>query len=132
MFKPKNLILFFLPFLMMLFINEATRPFIKEKPHFQQGITTMNSAVRTPEKCSWVCHNDTIYCKQNHVKFLKPFFLLTDLMYFGVILLLGITGHYGLANIFFLVFLFPFIIYGLLIKSIQTQRKIRELKKNSL
>jgi hypothetical protein len=37
------------------------------------GITVINSSQRTVDKCTWACHNDTEYCKENHVKTLHPF-----------------------------------------------------------
>lgn len=117
-----------LPFLMMVIVNELVRPSLKEKPYSSHGVTAMNSAKVDKGKCSWNCHNDTNYCKQNHVKLLKDYFEYTDPVYFGIIHLLKSTGNYGLANIVFLVILFPLIMYILLIKSIDMNRQIHVLK----
>ncbi|MDT8415922.1 MAG: hypothetical protein RQ735_11170, partial [Flavobacteriaceae bacterium] len=67
----RNLSILILPFLLMIMVNEVIRPTIKEKPFSSHGITAMNSAVKVTEKCSWICHNNTTYCKKNHVKYLK-------------------------------------------------------------
>ena len=113
----------------MMVINELVHPTIKEKPYTINGITAMNSSIKTPEKCSWNCHNNTNYCKQNHVKLPKSSFLFIDPIYFGIISLLQLTGGYALANIIFLVILAPLFFYVLLIKSINIQLQINKLKK---
>lgn len=117
------------PFVFMALINEAVRTIIKEKPYVAHGIKAINSSEYLPEKCTWVCHNNTTYCKTHHVKYLKPFYSITDVFYFGVISLLLATGNYGAANIIFLVFLIPFSILYFIIKSINIERKIRKLSK---
>ena len=110
-------------------INELVRPTIEEKPYERQGIVAMNSAIKTPLKCSWICHNDTDYCKENHVKILNNYFEYTDPIYFGIIHSLKSVGNYSLANIIFLVILIPLIMYLLLIKSINIQDQIRDFNK---
>ncbi len=124
----RNLILLIIPFLVMVLVNEFTRPRIKENRHNKQGISAINSATKTTTKCSWICHNDTNYCKENHVKILGNYFQYTDPVYFGIIKSLKSTGNYGLANIVFLVILFPLFMYFLLIKSLDLQREIKALK----
>ena len=101
---------------MMVIVNELVRPTLKGNPYQAHGVTAMNSAEVNLDECSWICHNNTGYCKQNHVKILKNYFEYTDPVYFGIIKLLKSTGNYGLANIVFLVILFPLIMYLLLIK----------------
>lgn len=115
----------------MVVVNEFMRDTIKEKPYSAHGITAINSADRTVEKCTWICHNNTSYCKKKHVKYLKPYFGLTDVLYFGVIDLLYSTGNYGLANIVFLVILMPLILWFLLIRSANIQDEITKLKKEN-
>jgi hypothetical protein len=117
------------PFVMMVLLNESVRPTIKEKPYSAHGVTAMNSAVYTPEKCTWVCHNDTKYCKKHHVKYLKPFYAITDLFYFGIIGVLAATGNYGAANILILVLLLPYTILYFIIKSLNLQDEIRKHSK---
>jgi hypothetical protein len=122
------LILIF-PFIIMFIINEALRVKIKETPYSLNDIAAINSAEYLQEKCTWACHNNTAYCKIHHVKYLKPYYLITDLFYFGIIAALKSTGNYGAANIIFLVFLFPMTIFYFIIKSINLQNEIRKLSK---
>lgn len=128
----RNALILLLPFLFMVLINETIRPKIKEKPSVAHGITPINSAEYLPNKCTWICHNETTYCKTHHVKYLKPFYTITDVFYFGVIGLLASTGNYGAANIIFLVFLFPLTILYFIIKSIDIQKEIQKLSKKKL
>ena len=118
-----------LPFLGMIVINELVRISSNEKGYSKSGVTAINSAERHPHKCSWVCHNDTKYCKAHHVKLTKSYFDKTDPIYFGVIGALKSTGNYSLANIIWFVVLIPFGMFVLLIKSINIQLKIRQIKK---
>lgn len=118
-----------IPFILMIIINEGVRPTIKEKPYSKHGLTTMNPLSMDKEKCSWICHNHTQYCKDHHVKYLKPFYGITDIVYFGIINLLHSTGNYGLANIVFLVIGIPFLIWWFVIKSISIQKKNKNFKR---
>jgi len=113
----------------MILINEIIRPAIKEEPYSKSGITAMNSDDRISDKCTWICHNETAYCKENHVKCLKPHFKFTDPVYFGVIGMLQSTKKYEAANIIFMVVLIPLLIWFLLIKSLNIQDEIKTLKK---
>jgi hypothetical protein len=112
------LLILVVPFLLMILVNEFMRTTLKDKPYSISGITAMNSAVPTKEKCNWNCHNNTKYCKQHHVKLVKPYFNVVDPVYFGMIGLLASTGNYGLANIIFLVILWPLFMAVLLAKVI--------------
>ncbi len=111
----------------MALINEVIRIKIQDKPYSAHGIEAINSTEYFLEKCSWACHNNTAYCKTNHVKYLKPFYAVTDVFYSGVIAVLASTGNYVVANIIFLVFLFPITILYLFIKSLNIQKKIGKL-----
>jgi hypothetical protein len=115
----------------MTLINEDMRKKIKEEPYTTQGITSINSAKYLQNKCSWICHNNTSYCKKYHVKHLKPLYSITDVFYYGAIGILKSTGNYGAANIIFLVFLFPFTIMYLIIKSLNIQDEIQKIKKRT-
>ena len=128
----RNILILISPFLFMAFINEAMRTKIKEKPYTAHGVTTINSVKYLPKKCTWICHNNTKYCKAYHVKYLKPFYRITDLFYFGVIGILASTGNYGAANIIFLVFLFPLTILYFFIKSIDIEIEIQKLSKKKI
>ena len=128
----RNSLILLAPFLLMVLTNEAVRLKLKEKPYSANGITAVNSAECLPMKCTWICHNNTTYCKTNHVKYLKPVYVITDLFYFGVIGLLASTGNYAAANIIFLVFLLPLTILFFIIKSIDLQKEIQKLSKKKI
>lgn len=123
-----NLIIFLSPIIIIVLVNEYSRFTATNKGYIRKGITAINSGIKTPEKCSWHCYSDTGYCKRYHTNLLKNYTSKVDPIYFGVIKSLHSTGDYGLANIIFLVILFPIMMYVLLIKSIAIQRKIKKLK----
>lgn len=128
----KKIVLFSLiliiPLLFVVSVNEYTRLTNSNNGFVRKGITAINPSIKTPEKCSWYCHTDTGYCKKHHTHLLKKYTSKIDPFYFGIINSLHNAGDYGLANIIFLVILFPAFIYVLLIKSISIQRKIKKLK----
>ncbi len=124
----QNIFIALAPILFIVFINEYSRFNNSNKGFVRKGITAINPSIKTPEKCSWYCHADTGYCKKHHTNLLKNHTSKIDPLYFGIIKSLHNVGDYGLANIIFLVILFPALIYLLLIKSISIQRKIKELK----
>lgn len=124
----RNIAILISPFLLMIIVNEIVRPSIKEKQYSTSGISAMNSAARITDKCTWVCHNDTSYCMENHVKYLETYSNYTNILYFGVIGMLQMTGNYGLANIIFLVVLVPLLIWFFIIKSMNIQDEIDKLK----
>lgn len=123
-----SFLILILPVLFVVSINEYSRLNSSNKGFVRKGITAINPSVKTPKKCSWYCHTDTGYCKKHHTHLLKNHTSKIDPFYFGIINSLHNAGDYGLANIIFLVILFPALIYVLLIKSISIQRKIKELK----
>ena len=125
------LMILVLPFLIMVTVNEFVRLRTVENGFQKQGITAINSANADQNKCTWHCHNNTNFCKSNHVKLLNNYFAYTDLMYFGVINSLKKTGDYGLANILFLVVLIPALLYFLLIQSIKMQFEINKIKQEN-
>lgn len=100
----------------MVLVNELIRPAIKEQPYFYKSISAINSAKQLKNKCTWHCHNDTNFCKNNHVKKAGGLFKIIDPVYFGIINFLKSTGHYALANIILFVILFPLLIFYFLIK----------------
>ena len=112
-----------IPFVLMVAVNEVYRASIKEKP-FSKYPGAINSGQRIRERCSWVCHEATAYCKENHVKWGRPYFEYTDTMYFGLIRGLRITGGYQAANVFFLVLIVPLLIWIFLVGSIRYQHRI--------
>ena len=127
--KTRNIFILLAPYLLMVLVNEGMRSSMEGTPFHKPGVTAMNSAVVNPDKCSWNCHNNTAYCIKHHVKMDKAYFKYVDPIYFGIIHLLKATGNYGIANIVFLVVLIPLLIYWLLVKSLDMQVRIRQLKK---
>ncbi len=101
------------------------------KDYHVHGITTINSSFKLNDQCTWECHDNTIHCKSNHLKFSNANTEYTDKVFFGIIGILGSTGDYRLANIIFLVVMMPLLIWYLLIRSIQMQEEIIRLKKHS-
>jgi len=126
----RNLLLLVMPYLMMTAVNEIVRVTSENQPYHIYGVNTINSSFGMKDKCSWRCHNETSFCKENHVGFCKDYLEYTDPIYFGVINLLKSTGNYGLANLVFLVVLFPFLMYVFLVGSMDIQIKINRIKKN--
>jgi hypothetical protein len=113
----------------MIVVNEIVRPTIRQKRYSEYNVTAINSAKRTPDRCSWSCHYGTSYCKKHHVKYLKPYYKYTDKIYFGIIKLLQKTGNYGAANVIILVIFFPVMSWLFIMKSIDIELEIRKLKR---
>ena len=124
----RNIAVFIFPILLMIMVNEMVRPTIKGIPFSMNGLNGMNSDNKNLHKCTWSCYLNTTYCKENHVKHLKPYYKYTDPTYFGIINFNRKTGNYVLANIIFLVLLFPLLVYGFMIKSLNIQDEINNLK----
>jgi hypothetical protein len=124
----RNIAVLISPILLMIMVNEMVRPTMKEKPFSMNGLNGMNSDNKNLHICSWSCYLNTTYCKENHVKFLKPYYKYTDPIYFGIISFNKKTGNYVLANIIFLVLLLPLLVYGFVIKSMNIQDEINQLK----
>ncbi len=125
----RNLAVLVFPFLIMIILNETVRQRTTNDPYSKHGVSAINSVDRNADRCTWICHNDTGFCKNNHVIYLKPYFNFTDPIYYGAISLLRKTGNYGLANIFFLVILVPLFLWFFLVKSLNLQDEISTLKK---
>jgi hypothetical protein len=130
----RNILLLIIPFLLIIIINEVSRPNIQGKP-YKIFATAMNSVAKDMTRCTWMCHNEyeSDYCKNYHVKYLKNYFSYTDDIYNGIINLLkggtNSTYFYQITNVVFLVFLIPLIIWYLLTKSLSMQDQIRKLKR---
>jgi hypothetical protein len=123
--KVRNLFLFLLPFALMVFVNHFIKPTVDPIPNDGKWNTTKP----LPDRCSWACHNQTLYCIEHHVKMNKLLLKFTRPFYFGEITLLQMIGNYYFANILFLVTLVPLYIWYFLIKIIDTLQEIREAKK---
>ena len=118
----RNILIFFSPIVFMILVNESMRMMVHRSNFSIHGRSTINSNSSNPTKCTWICYQNTAYCKAHHVKFLKPYFTQTDPFYFGMIQQLKSTGNYVYANMFILVLIIPIIIYMLII-GILNQRK---------
>jgi hypothetical protein len=125
------LLVFAAPFLLMVLINEYVDWRLGKSGYVTQGVEAIHSSERLKERCTWVCHNDTDWCKTHHVKFLSEHFALVDQVYFGIVRLLKGTGAYRAANIFFLVLLIPVLMCYLLVRSINMQVEINGIKRKN-
>lgn len=124
----RNLTILAFPFLTLMLVNEIVRKNISPSHYSIHSIKTINSAKYVPNKCTWACHNNTAYCKKEHVKLLKPYYWLTDIFYFGMISALQMMGNYALANIFILVVFIPFTFFYLWFRSLAIQDEINRIK----
>lgn len=115
----------------MIAINEYVRVKAGESGYFTQGVNAIHTAERLTEHCTWICHNDTDWCKTHHVKLISGHFAYFDQVYFGIVSLLQGTGAYGAANIFFLVLLIPVLMCYLLVKSIKMQVEINRIQQKN-
>lgn len=127
----KYSLLLFAPFILMLVVNEFSRLKIDETPHLFKGNTAINSVQKLKNKCTWTCHNDTDFCKVNHVKLSASWFPTTDKAYFGIIRTLESTKRYNLVNVVLFLLLIPIILWLLTIKILRMQSEIKHLKKQS-
>lgn len=118
-----------LPIVLIIGLNEWMSRQLNEKGFQRNNIIAINPVYRTPEKCTWVCHNDTRYCKSQHTTLPAKVVAFIDPFYFGIIENLHSTGNYALANVAFLVVLIPALIYFLLIQCIWIEIQISKLKK---
>ncbi len=123
--KVRNLFLFLLPFALMVFVNHFIKPSVDPIPNDGKWNTTK----QLPDRCSWACHNQTLYCIEHHVKMNQSLLALTLPFYLGEIWLLKLAGNYSLINILLLVTLIPLYIWYFLIIIIDTLQEIREAKK---
>ena len=124
----RNLIILLSPFLILIIINELTRSNLKKSAHKYSTIQTINSAEKLTSKCTWVCHQSTQFCKENHVKISEEYTQIIDPIYFGIIQSLKSTGEYGLANLIVFVVLFPLLMFYFLIRILDLQKEIQKLK----
>ncbi len=119
-----------IPLLLVVSVNEYYRIKLNKQHYFRSKIISINSSNAYIDKCSWQCHDNTSYCKTHHVKLLNRYFPYVDQLYFGIIDLLKMPGNYVMANIVFLVILWPALMYYFFVRTIFMQIKIAELKKS--
>jgi hypothetical protein len=108
--------------IVMIIINEYSRSHQNKKAYKYKGINAILSGEKSQSQCSWVCHNNTLYCKKYHTHHIVDQ-NQTDLLYFGIINLLKGTGNYGLANVLILVIIVPFFSMAIFIKGVQLKFK---------
>ena len=125
----RSFYIFIFLFIIMILVNESYRNKIVEKRNVNYGLKTINSRIANKNKCSWECYYNTSYCKQNHVKFLSPYFDYIDPVYYGTIRQLNRGAGYVVSNIIYLVILWPFLILSLFYKNISFRNQIIKLKK---
>lgn len=123
--RLRNILLFLFPFILMVVVNHFIKPSTDPIPNDGKWNTTM----QLRDRCSWACHNQTMYCIEHHVKMNTLLLMLTKPFYFGEITLLQMIGNYSFANILILVTLVPLYIWYFLIRIIDTLQEIREEKK---
>ena len=116
----------------MVLVNESVRPTIKESGHiypmpykeYKISNAAMNPLLKHHPPCSWRCHHTAGVCGP---RLLKPLKWIVPI-YNGIIASLQSFGNYVLANIVFLVLLWPLIMFFLLIKCLDMQQEIKKLK----
>ena len=135
----RNILILVLPYLLMVLVNESVRPTIKDsgftKVTIYKSYKSVNTAInpalkdhnkRKHEICSFSCHNNG--CSP---KLLKNFESQINPLYYGLINFLylgGSSASYGLANILLLVLSWPLVMFYFLIKTLDMQEEIRNLK----
>lgn len=119
------LIILLLPYLMVVAVNEYSRPGLTGYYNSKYDARGMNTATASKQVCSWKCFFDTGYCKRHHVKYLHRYYDVIDPIYFGIIDFLHRAGNYGATNLIFLVFGWPLLMYFLLIRILQLRKKLR-------
>jgi hypothetical protein len=123
----KHFFCFLTPFLLIISVNECLR--YSNQPNFKKSqFSVLNSSELMANKCSWICHDNTNYCKTYHLSYSKTTISYTDPYYFGVIDVLKSTGNYKLANIVLFVFIMPIWIFFFLIKCVHLIHKIKPKK----
>jgi hypothetical protein len=126
----RNLLIFFAPILLMIMVNESAWLIQGKSNHYYGKQPTINSANQIKDKCTWECHDNTAYCKHNHVKLVKGVVSYTDIIYNKTIQLLQSSNRsYAMDNLIYLVFGMPLFIYFLLIKCIDNYYQIKKMKK---
>jgi hypothetical protein len=119
----------------MVLVNESVRPTIKDTGFtrttnyngYKSINTAMNPQLKNHDACSWRCHNNGT-CKPQLLKSVESYI---NPIYHGIISFLksgGSGGPYKIANILFLVLLWPLAMFYLLIKSLDMQQEIKNLK----
>lgn len=124
------ILLFLLPILIIVLVNETSRYTRTESVAKVKDVVAINSDSKLIDKCTWACYYSTkSHCKTNHTNFTKPYFKYIDPLYFGIIDFMHKGNNYKLMNVLFLVFLIPVLMYALLVANIELYLRIKRIKK---
>lgn len=118
-----------MPIALVVSVNEYSRA-VNANFGEWSGVTTINGDEADQKKCSWKCHHSTFHCKKYHVKFLKPFFAVSDTLYFGLINTMKSGDNYVYFNIALLVIVCPFLICFFCLQIVFKQLAIHKSKRN--
>ena len=129
--KWRNILILISPFLVMIIVNESMRLTHNMDGGHAYGVETMNSTIQSSTDCSWSCYYNTTYCKKHHVKHMNNYFQYIDGFYFWQIKFLHGFGNYTVANIVFMVILWPALMYFLLITFLNQRTRIKKLKRQN-
>ena len=112
----RNCLIFCAPFLLMVIVNEYFRS-LRNIPFAWDA--KLNTNKKRADRCTRTCHfPDTAYCKIHHTKFPAVAIRIIDPYYNMLIDALSATGNYKLANIIFLVLIWPIGMFILFIRVI--------------
>jgi hypothetical protein len=128
----RNILILITPFLIMILVNESVRLAGNQNSGIVYGVKTISPVNASDTDCSWACYyNTSTHCKQHHVKFMQPLFRYIDVLYFGEIKFLHQMGDYAVANIIFMVILWPGLMYFLFITFLNQGEKLKKLKEKN-
>ena len=119
------------PFLLMVVVNETTKPKYQVHDIFEKGDVewARNTEYSLPDKCTWHCH--TPGCLKEHRLRNRISRGPVDTLRQKIIGSLGVSNgdKYKSNNILFLVILWPLLMFGLVVANVEMF--IRNRKKNA-
>jgi hypothetical protein len=125
----RNFLILIIPIALMILINETVRLRNNQDYRSHENFITINSNKLSLNYCSWACHDNTSYCRNNHVKLNKLALKYSDVAYNQTIKFLKESNRsYEVDNLIYLVFGIPLFIYFFLIKCINNFIRIKDLK----
>ena len=117
------------PFLLMVVVNETTKPKYQVHDIFEKGDVewARNPEYSLPDKCTWHCHTPGCSHHNNNVISRWP----VDTLRRMIIDSLGVSNGdtYQTNNVLFLVILWPLLMFGLVVANVEMF--IRNRKKNA-
>lgn len=119
------------PFLLMVVVNETTKPKYQVHDIFEKGDVewARNPEYSLPDKCTWHCH--TPGCLKEHRLRNRISLGPIDTLRSMIIESLGVSNGdtYQTNNVLFLVILWPVLMFGLVVANVELF--IRNRKKNA-